>query len=230
MREIREIDENAKKSKRAYIYIEIRGHFLELEIPSTYDLDFRHRPISQQFKTLHKISARSIKKKKSYTRSKLKFSKNPQIRYFSKLIHFCQDVFLFTRALHTYSTHRKRKVFVLRNQLLWLEGRPSTLADVTVVQSSDGPRKLCNSPAKKMHFCQEVFLFTHPLHTYSAYRKRKFFVLQNQPLWIEGRPSTLADVTDVQSSDALRKSCNSPAKKNVLLSRRFTLHSRTSHT
>ena len=102
MREIREIDENAKKSKRAYIYIEIRGHFLELEIPSTYDLDFRHRPISQRFKTLHKISARSIKKKKSYTRSKLKFSKNPQIRSANQIFF---ETYIFVKTFFSSLAH-----------------------------------------------------------------------------------------------------------------------------
>ena len=159
-----------RKSKRAYIYIEIQGDFLELETFSRYGPDFLHRSISQWFKIPHKISDRFMKKKKSYVRSKLKFCKFPQIRYFLLQIpnsHFCQDVFLFTRALYTYSTHIKRKVFDPGNQPLWLEDHPITLVECTSAQRLTAFYKLSNSQLKTKCTSVKTFFFSlaHSTHT-----------------------------------------------------------------
>ena len=162
-----------RKIKRAYIYIEIQGDFLELGTFSTYDSDLRHRPISQQLKVLHKISDRFIKQKKSYARSKLKFCQFPQIRYFLLQIpnsHFCQDVFLHTRALHTHTTHIKRKIINWRNQPLQLEGHPITLFKVTSSESLIAYDKLSKFPMKTKCTTVKTFFFTlvhctHTLHT-----------------------------------------------------------------
>ena len=51
-------------------------------------------------------------------------------------MHICQDVFHYTRALHTYTTHIKRKISNWRNQPLWFEGHPITLVEVMSAESS----------------------------------------------------------------------------------------------